>query len=95
MMFELFAGADIGVQSYRSILFFKTEKALRNFKKGSFEFTGQANAAHVVGGYSASPSYHPDVAMFVQVKGGILLEASVGTQRYDFFPLPPSAEILD
>ena len=35
----------------------------------------------------ARPSYHPDVAMFVQVKGGLLLEASVGTQRYDFFPL--------
>ncbi len=86
-MFEFFAGADFGAQVYRTILFFKTEKALRNFKKGSFEFTGQANAAHVVGGYSAAPSYHPEVAMFVQVRGGLLLEASVGTQRYDFFPL--------
>ena len=87
-MFEFFAGADLGAQVYRTILFFKTEKALRNFKKGTFEFTGQANAAHVVGGYSAAPSYHPEVAMFVQVRGGLLLEASVGTQRYDYFPLP-------
>jgi len=89
-MFEFFAGADFGAQVYRSILFFKTEKALLNFKRGTFEFTGQANAAHVVGGYSAAPSYHPDVALFVQVRGGLLLEASVGTQRYDFFPLPPA-----
>ena len=89
-MFEFFAGADLGAQVYRTILFFKTEKALRNFKKGTFEFTGQANAAHVVGGYSAAPSYHPEVAMFVQVRGGLLLEASVGTQRYDYFPIPPS-----
>jgi lipid-binding SYLF domain-containing protein len=89
-MFELFAGADFGAQVYRTILFFKTEKALRNFKKGTFEFTGQANAAHVVGGYSAAPSYHPEVAMFMQVRGGLLLEASVGTQRYDYFPIPPS-----
>lgn len=87
-MFEFFAGADFGAQLYRSILFFKTEQALRNFRKGTFEFTGQANAAHVVGGYSAAPSYHPEVAMFVQVRGGLLLEASIGTQRYDYFPLP-------
>ena len=86
-LFEFFAGADLGAQIYRTILFFKTEKALRNFKKGSFEFTGQANVAHVVGGYSAAPSYHPEVALFVQVRGGLLLEASVGTQRYDYFPL--------
>jgi lipid-binding SYLF domain-containing protein len=89
-MFEFFAGADLGAQVYRTILFFKTEKALRNFKKGTFEFTGQANAAHVVGGYAAAPSYHPEVAMFVQVRGGLLLEASVGTQRYDYFPIPPA-----
>ena len=25
--------------------------------------------------------------MFAQVRGGLLLEASVGAQRYDFFPL--------
>ncbi len=87
MLLEFFAGADLGVQTYRSILFFRTDKALRNFKKGTFEFTGQANAAHVVGGKAATPSYHPDVAMFVQVKGGLLLEASVGAQRYDYFPL--------
>jgi hypothetical protein len=28
--------------------------------------------------------------MFVQVRGGLLLEASVGTQRYDYFPIPPA-----
>ena len=89
-LFEFFAGADLGAQMYRTILFFKTEKALRNFKKGTFEFTGQANAAHVVGGYSAASSYYPEVAMFVQVRGGLLIEASVGTQRYDYFPIPPA-----
>ena len=58
-MVEFFAGVDFGAQMYRSILFFRTDKSLRNFKKGSFEFTGQANAAHVVGGKTATPSYHP------------------------------------
>ncbi|QFU76596.1 hypothetical protein EY643_13535 [Halioglobus maricola] len=87
MMTELFVGANVGVQGYRKILFFRGEWALDQFKRGRFEFTGQANATAVKSSVSASPAYHPEVAMFSQVKGGLLLEVSVGTQRYDFFPL--------
>ena len=85
-MFEFFAGANIGAQAYLSFLFFRSDQSLRRFKRGRFEFTGQANMAHVVGGKAATPGYHPDAAMFVEVKGGLLLEASVGAQRYDYFP---------
>ena len=88
VMVEAFAGVNLGLQAYRKILFFRSEGTLDQFKRGRFEFTGQANMAHVVGGKAATPGYHPDAAMFVEVKGGLLLEASVGTQRYDYFPVP-------
>ena len=81
MLLELFAGANFGAQSYRTILFFRTPEVLHKFKKGRFEFTGQANATAVTTGKSITPSYNKDVAMFVQVRGGLLLEASVGAQR--------------
>lgn len=84
---EFFAGADLGVQAYRTILFFRDETSLALFKRGRFEFTGQANATAITAGIALTPSYSQKVAMFVQVRGGLLLEASVGTQRYDFFPL--------
>jgi lipid-binding SYLF domain-containing protein len=87
LMTELFVGINLGLQGDRKILFFRTEDVLDQFKRGRFEFTGQANMAHVVGGKAATPSFNQDVAMFVHVRGGLLLEASVGTQRYDFFPL--------
>mgnify|MGYP001481286091 FL=1 len=87
VMVEAFVGANLGLQVYRKILFFRSETALDQFKRGRFEFTGQANMAHVVGGKAATPGYHPDAAMFVEVKGGLLLEVSVGSQRYDYFPL--------
>ncbi|MEP4149095.1 MAG: hypothetical protein ABJL54_17890 [Halioglobus sp.] len=89
LMTELFVGANFGVQADRKILFFRTEGPLDQFKRGRFEFTGQANAAIAKTGKAVTPGYHPDVAMFVQVRGGLLLEVSVGTQRYDFFPLTP------
>ncbi|MGI9330965.1 MAG: hypothetical protein ACR2QB_09655 [Gammaproteobacteria bacterium] len=88
VMVEAFVGVNLGLQTYRKILFFRSEDSLDQFKRGRFEFTGQANMAHVVGGKAATPGYHPDVAMFVEVKGGLLLEASVGTQRYDYLPVP-------
>ena len=88
VMVEAFVGANLGLQAYRKILFFRSASTLDQFKRGRFEFTGQANMAHVVGGKAATPGYHPDAAMFVEVKGGLLLEASVGTQRYDYFAVP-------
>lgn len=92
LMIEVFIGANLGIQADRKILFFRSEESLDQFKRGRFEFTGQANASVAKAGKAITPGYHPDVAMFVQVRGGLLLEASVGTQRYDYFPLAPEVE---
>lgn len=90
-LFELFVGANLGAQAYRSILFFKSEKVLEEFKSGRFEFTGQANATVATLGVGATPSFNREVAMFTRIRGGLLLEASVGTQRYDFYSLDGSS----
>ena len=87
MLVEFFFGANLGGQVYRTILFFRNDEVLRRFREGRFEFTGQANATAVTLGKSMTPSFDRDVAMFVQVRGGLLLEASVGAHRYEFFPL--------
>ncbi|RLQ23366.1 hypothetical protein DWB85_02090 [Seongchinamella sediminis] len=87
IMTEVFVGPNVGIQADRKILFFRSEDALDQFRRGRFEFTGQANATLATRGRALTPGFSPDVAMFVLVRGGLLLEASVGTQRYDFFPL--------
>ncbi len=87
LMVEAFVGANLGLQGDRKILFFREEKALDQFKRGRFEFTGPANASLATGGKAVTPGYHPDGALGVVVRGGLMLEASVGTQRYDYFPL--------
>jgi len=83
---QVMAGADLGIQKYRQILFFKTNSALEKFKAGTFEFAGQANATALVWGKGWTPSYGPDTALFTLIDGGLLLEGSVGAHRYDFFP---------
>ncbi len=87
VMWQLFAGPNLGFQFDRQILFFKTEDALKRFQKGTFEFAGQANAAAIVWGAAATPSFNSEVALFTQIHGGLLLEASVGAHRYDFAPI--------
>ena len=87
LMTEVFVGPSLGIQADSKILFFRSEDALDQFRRGRFEFTGQANASVATVGEAVTPGFNPDVAMFVLVRGGLLLEASIGTQRYDFFPL--------
>jgi len=83
---QVMAGADLGIQKYRQILFFKTDTALEKFKAGTFEFAGQANATALIWGKGWTPSYGPNTALFTLIDGGLLLEGSVGAHRYDFFP---------
>ncbi len=87
VLLEFFAGVDLGAQGYRSILFFRSAEALEQFRRGRLEFTGQASVAAITAGKAITPAYSQDVALFVQVRGGLMLEASVGAQRYDYFPL--------
>lgn len=80
-------GAQWGGQVYRQILFFRDYQALELFKRGTWEFAGQANATAAVVGAAGTPSFNQEVALFTQVRGGLLLEASIGAHRYDFRPL--------
>ena len=86
-MLQISVGANLGVQWYRQILFFKTEDALRRWQRGTFEFAGEAGAAAGTWGAAASPSYNTEVALFTELRAGLLVEASVGTHRYEYAPI--------
>ena len=81
------AGPHIGAQYYEQILFFKTEQALTLFQKGTLEFAGQANLTVLAAGVSATPSYNENVAVFTNVRGGLMLEGSIGGHRYKYRPI--------
>ena len=86
-MLQISVGANLGVQWYRQILFFKTEDALRRWQRGTFEFAGEAAAAVGTWGAAVSPSYNTEVALFTELRAGLLVEASVGTHRYEYAPI--------
>jgi lipid-binding SYLF domain-containing protein len=86
-MLQFSAGANVGGQWYRQILFFKTVEAWEAFAKAPLEFAGQANAAVATVGLASTPSFNSEVALFTELKGGLLFEASVGAHRYGFAPI--------
>ena len=77
-------GFQFGGQAYREVIFFENEAALDRFKQDNFEFTAQASAVAVDKGASANVKYRDGVMVFTQEKGGVMYEASVGGQKFDY-----------
>ena len=81
-------GLQLGGQVYAEIIFFRDVIALENFKAGHLAFSGQASAVAVSSGAAATADYESDVAVFTLPTGGLMFEASIGGQGFNFIPLP-------
>jgi hypothetical protein len=73
---------------YSEIIFFETAGALAEFKSSNFAFSAQASAVALKSGASANAKYRDGVAVFTATKAGLMLEASVGGQKFGHKPFP-------
>lgn len=80
-------GLQLGGQSYAEVIFFETQDAITSFKDGNFEMSAQVSAVAAASGASANAKYKLGVLVFTIAKGGLMYEASVGGQKFDFKPL--------
>ena len=92
-MYQISVGANVGGQFYRQVLFFRSQAAFERVMADVMEFAGQANLAVAQLGGAATPSFNTEVAMFTQLRGGLLLEGSVGAHRYTFRPLAQATRL--
>lgn len=79
-------GAQIGGQSYKEAIFFKEPADLQIFQRGNFELDAQATAVALKSGASTTAGYSKGVAIFVTGEKGLMAEASVGGQKFRYFP---------
>ncbi len=79
-------GFQLGGQSYSEVVFFQNAGTLGDFKKGKFELAAQASAVAASAGASANAKYTRGVAVFTVEKGGLMYEASVGGQKFNYEP---------
>jgi lipid-binding SYLF domain-containing protein len=83
-------GFQFGGQAYAEIIFFETEGVLSDFKAGNLAFSGQVSAVALAAGASANAKYRWGVAVFTAPKGGLMVEASVGGQKFSYTPFEKS-----
>ncbi len=82
-------GAQIGGQVFSEVIFFETAAALDSFKRSKFVMSAQVGAVAAAEGVGQTAKYENGVAVFTLVQGGLMAEASVGGQKFDFKPLKP------
>jgi len=80
-------GAQIGGQSFSEIIFFEEPFHLERFKRSNWETGANASAVALDEGASAAADYDRGVAIFLLGERGLMLEASVSGQKFDFYPL--------
>jgi len=88
---QVSVGFQAGGQTYREVIFFENEDALDRFKNNTIEFSGQVSAIAAKSNASANAKYADGVQVYTQGKNGLMLEASVGGQKFMYKPLDPDA----
>ncbi len=83
-MKQVSVGFQFGGQAYREVIFFENQAAVDRFKQNKFEFDAQISAVAATVGASADAKYREGVMVFTQEKGGLMYEASVGGQKFEY-----------
>ncbi|MBI1368316.1 MAG: hypothetical protein GC162_06645 [Planctomycetes bacterium] len=81
-------GFQLGGQSYREMILFQTDAAVRQFKSGEFALAAQASAVAATEGAARHADYANSVLVFTIERGGLMYEATVGGQNFSFQAIP-------
>ena len=81
---QVTVGLQLGGQSFSEVIFFKDKTALDDFTRGNYEFDAGVSAVALKAGASADLGYNKGVAIVTATKGGLMYEASVGGQKFDY-----------
>ncbi len=83
-MTQITIGLQFGGQAYSEFIFFENKEVLDLFKTSRYELNAQASAVAVTLGVSADLAYTDGVAIVTMSKGGLMYEASVGGQKFEY-----------
>jgi len=88
-MNQVTIGAQAGGQEFSQIIFYEVPGPLHELKGGHASFSAGVSAVALSSGAASSARFNNGVAVFTATKGGLMLEASVGGQKFSYDPLPP------
>lgn len=77
-------GLQAGGQAVIQVIFFETDAALAKFKSGNYELSAEVSAVIAEEGKSENASYSNGVVVFALPKAGLMADASVGGQKFEY-----------
>ncbi len=77
-------GIQLGAQTYTEIICFEDQKSFERFKQGNFVFDAQATAVALKSGAGANAKYSNGVSVFTMDEKGLMFEAAIGGQKFDY-----------
>lgn len=80
-------GLQLGGQAYSELILFENKAALDRFKSSEFALAAQASAVAAASGAGANARYNDGVIVYTLAEKGLMYEASVGGQRFDYQPM--------
>ncbi|HXT11301.1 MAG TPA: lipid-binding SYLF domain-containing protein [Candidatus Angelobacter sp.] len=83
-------GAQAGGQSFAEIIFFQNPEPVDHFKSGGFQMRADVSAVVATQGAARAAAYKDGMAVFSLPKKGLMVQASVGGQKFKFEPLTPT-----
>jgi lipid-binding SYLF domain-containing protein len=83
---EINIGAQVGGESFSELILFETAEAIRDFKASNWEMSAKVNAVAAAEGAAKDAKYQQGVAVFTITKGGLMVQATVGGQKFKFKP---------
>lgn len=83
---QVSAGGSLGAEFYREIIFFRNKKDLEKFEQDEFTFSAQATAVIIVWGAASKADYKNGMAVFIMTDSGVMVDASLGGQKFNFVP---------
>ena len=80
-------GFSFGGEFFREIIFFRTKEDVERFKFKDYSFSAQATAVALTAGAAAKADYKDGVAVFIMADSGLMVDASIGGQKFNYVPL--------
>jgi lipid-binding SYLF domain-containing protein len=84
-------GFTFGGEYFREIVFFRDKEDLDKFKAEEYTFSAQATGVALSAGAAAKADYKAGMAVFVMSDVGLMVDASLGGQKFNYNAkyLPP------
>ncbi len=79
-------GFSFGGEFFREIIFFRDKQDLDRFRVEHFAFSAQATAVAITAGAAAKADYKDGMAVFLMTDKGLMVDASLGGQKFKYSP---------